>query len=628
MHGVAILPEHLSLTPIKPKPKMISRSKSIALTVSCAILALGLASCKKQIETLPVGDNGIRFFAEDAAFDTATKASTGTSVVSSLSSFYVSATTGTLGSESEKWTSVSFSGSTLYSGGKYWPHTDEGYHFYASNNPMVFASTSPTVAAINTKDVVCAYLPNPVYKEPNTLTFEHIFARVGNVSLSAMPSYTITNVSVTIVPKVSGTYNVRTGAGWTNGTGWSGTSNGSSVTIAASCPGTQENDVWLVPGEYTLLATWTASKDWNETTGAYDYIRTFTNIPANVNLVAGKVNAITATLGGSAKEIEFIVIIKPWGSDTTNASFSSANDGRSYLTFSSTGSNTLSLTNSGGNAPSLQYSYNLHDWYAWDYSALSFNAAKPLYICGSNPSGFSSSNSIKSTFTIGGAGFVSCTGNIMSLINYTTPPTTIPSNYCFASAFQDCSKLTAAPLLPATTLKPYCYANMFNGCSNLAKAPALPAAGLSMFCYQTMFRNCTSLTATPDLPATALASSCYRYMFEGCTGITVVPDVLPATTLNDSCYLGMFYGCTSLTSAPTLPALTLVNGCYSNMFQNCSSLAYIKAMFTTTPSTTYTNNWVSSVAASGTFAKNTAASWSVSGTYGVPSGWSTTSVAY
>ena len=57
------------------------------------------------------------------------------------------------------------------------------------------------------------------------------------------------------------------------------------------------------------------------------------------------------------------------------------------------------------------------------------------------------------------------------------------------------------------------------------------------------------------------------------------------------------------------------------MFQNCSSLNYIKAMFTTTPSTTYTNNWVNGVAATGTFVKNSAAQWDVTGTYGVPSGW-------
>ena len=83
----------------------------------------------------------------------------------------------------------------------------------------------------------------------------------------------------------------------------------------------------------------------------------------------------------------------------------------------------------------------------------------------------------------------------------------------------------------------------------------------------------------------------------------------------------MFYGCTSLTTAPELPATTLADYCYGSMFQGCSNLNHIKAMFTTTPSTSYTNGWVTSVASTGTFVKNSAAQWDVSGVNGVPTGW-------
>ena len=58
------------------------------------------------------------------------------------------------------------------------------------------------------------------------------------------------------------------------------------------------------------------------------------------------------------------------------------------------------------------------------------------------------------------------------------------------------------------------------------------------------------------------------------------------------------------------------------MFNGCSRLNYIKAMFTTTPSSSsYTYNWVQNVAATGTFVKNSAAEWNVTGTNGVPTGW-------
>jgi hypothetical protein len=48
-------------------------------------------------------------------------------------------------------------------------------------------------------------------------------------------------------------------------------------------------------------------------------------------------------------------------------------------------------------------------------------------------------------------------------------------------------------------------------------------------------------------------------------------------------------------------------------------------MFTTTPSglspNYYTEKWVSGVSATGTFVKNSAAEWDVSGANGIPNNW-------
>ena len=57
------------------------------------------------------------------------------------------------------------------------------------------------------------------------------------------------------------------------------------------------------------------------------------------------------------------------------------------------------------------------------------------------------------------------------------------------------------------------------------------------------------------------------------------------------------------------------------MFRGCTSLNYIKATFTTTPSSTYTSNWVNGVSATGTFVKNSAATWTTTGNNGIPTGW-------
>ena len=237
--------------------------------------------------------------------------------------------------------------------------------------------------------------------------------------------------------------------------------------------------------------------------------------------------------------------------------------------------------------------------------------------------------------------FYKCT----SLTTAPVLPATTLTDYCYHEMFYNCTSLTTAPELPATILAEYCYGSMFSGCTSLVNAPELSATTLaqscyySMFsgtsiqtapelpaivllnnCYQYMFSGCTLLTTAPELPATTLAYGCYMGMFNGCTSLTTTPE-LSATQLADSCYYDMFRSCTSLTIAPILPATTLISNCYTNMFLDCSSLNYIKAMFTTTPSNTYTKDWVKNVATTGTFVKNTSAEWTTTGTNAVPTGW-------
>ena len=109
-------------------------------------------------------------------------------------------------------------------------------------------------------------------------------------------------------------------------------------------------------------------------------------------------------------------------------------------------------------------------------------------------------------------------------------------------------------------------------------------------------------------------------LFKECTSLMSAPE-LPATTLKVGCYCKMFQGCTSLTSAPVLPAKDLVKDCYLLMFEGCSKLQYVKALFTTEPSEGRTGNWLSGVAASGTFVKSKDATWEVRGVHGIPEGW-------
>lgn len=213
--------------------------------------------------------------------------------------------------------------------------------------------------------------------------------------------------------------------------------------------------------------------------------------------------------------------------------------------------------------------------------------------------------------------FYGCT----SLVNAPALPATTLASNCYSDMFEGCTSLVNAPALPATTLANACYHAMFSGCTNLSEAPALPATTLVNYCYEFMFQDCTSLVDAPALPATKLSGYCYYFMFDGCTSLCNAPE-LPATSLSGHCYHAMFMNCTSLFTAPVLPATTLVNYCYQAMFWGCTSLSDIKAMFTTAPGSGFTDGWLTYVAQSGTFVKNSAATWeNTFGTSAIPSGW-------
>jgi hypothetical protein len=208
--------------------------------------------------------------------------------------------------------------------------------------------------------------------------------------------------------------------------------------------------------------------------------------------------------------------------------------------------------------------------------------------------------------------------NCSSLKTAPELPAEVLAEGCYGSMFWGCTRLTPAPALPATTLASSCYQSMFKGCTSLITAPALPATTVTGSCYASMFNGCSSLTTAPALLATTMAGSCYSYMFSGCTNLTAAPE-LPATTLANYCYESMFEGCTGITSSPLLPAATLYDFCYRFMFRNCSNLNSVTCLATNISASYCTTDWISGVAASGTF---TAAltNWPTS-VSGIPSGW-------
>lgn len=196
----------------------------------------------------------------------------------------------------------------------------------------------------------------------------------------------------------------------------------------------------------------------------------------------------------------------------------------------------------------------------------------------------------------------------------------------YGSMFRNCTSLTTAPELPATTIDVESYSGMFEGCTALEKVPTvLPFTNIEWGCCYNMFKGCTALKEAPDLPAILSSGQkqmAYEGMFYGCTSLVKAPSVLQATELAADCYEYMFYGCTSLVESPKLLITDeSLNDSFISMFEGCSSLNKITC---TAPKISYQakyfENWVNGVASTGTFYKNTNATWET-GVNGIPEGW-------
>lgn len=577
------------------------------------LLALALGACRKEYregETGGLGKAPILFQAGGVRMTAQSVTKAGMVDGSSLArdGFRVSATVGSA-PEREVWTNAWFSQSgDVFRGDKWWPLDQLSYHFYASNASLSYTSAGNIVTVYNTTDIVCAYLASPVFKSLNSLQFNHIFACLGDVTVSAVEGYTITDIQMVIIPRIGGTYNLKAGNGHTDGTGWSNISEGPVIQLAGDVPGTQENDLLLVPGEYTVSLSWTATS----TGGASDHY----SVNTRMNLSAGRRSSVSCTLGG-APEVTLGVSL---------ASFEEVDwvDDPACLSFYAVEAGTISWKCSkAALAKTIEYSKNFgRSWTSLTSTtggaSFSVNAGDVVWVRG-NETAYGASSGYN-FFSFSGKTYVY--GDISSLLSGDGMAV---ADYAFYSLFTMNDYLDMHPRkrlkLPATAVGDYGYANLFSFCRSLKTAPELPATTLGRYCYSSMFDHCSSLINVPErLPATVLAERCYENMFINCTSLTHGP-VLPATTLKAYCYHSMFQNCYSLESAPDLPALTLVTGCYNQMFYSCDRLSRVKALFLTTPGSSYTQNWMYSVGNSGTFVKNGNASWNVRGNSGVPSSW-------
>ncbi|MCQ2603949.1 MAG: hypothetical protein MJ215_02755 [Spirochaetia bacterium] len=198
----------------------------------------------------------------------------------------------------------------------------------------------------------------------------------------------------------------------------------------------------------------------------------------------------------------------------------------SYLCFTANADSSSITTKVEGAVeplPALEYSTDGENWadFVVGDTKVSLNKDEKVYLRAKGTNDTFSKNVLNFIY-FAMEGSIAASGSIMSLLDSTCQSKEIPCDCCFVCLFGNCSSLTSAPVLPATTLADGCYMYMFEDCSSLTSAPALPAMTLADYCYESMFAGCSSLTSAPVLPATTLADDCYIYMFEDCSSLTSV----------------------------------------------------------------------------------------------------------
>ena len=320
---------------------------------------------------------------------------------------------------------------------------------------------------------------------------------------------------------------------------------------ALVAPGTTE-------GHLYFSAEGTAETPLVVKTGALEAGKSYT-----YNLIVGK-NKVT--IGN--------VTVAEWG--TGKIEGGKAEEYIPYVTFTAEKPQTFKMTEYDGYKISgLEYSVNNGDWTTLEAgTGVTFGGSNGnLRLRGTNLKGTSVTGQYSTiTFTDSNVP-VACTGDIRTLLDWNNYTTVNTENAMFIKLFENCSVLTSAPELPATSLAYNCYYCMFLGCTNLKSAPKLPAPTLTTCCYYCMFAMCTNLKTAPELPAEELAYQCYDSMFSGCTNLKTAPE-LPAKISQRECYARMFSGCTNLKSAE-LSIEFLDRDCCSQMFNNCTNLSSV-----------------------------------------------------
>ena len=201
--------------------------------------------------------------------------------------------------------------------------------------------------------------------------------------------------------------------------------------------------------------------------------------------------------------------------------------GKSYLTFSSLNSFTLAVYDKNKHWNGIiEYFASNNTWITWDgtsaLSAVADDGEYVLYLRGIGNTVISCG--IYDYRWILTGSNIACIGNIENLLDYATVESgghPMMADSCYNHMFSDCTSLTQAPNLPATTLANSCYNGMFRSCTSLKFSSTqsdeytqeyrIPSFGDGVEAVNSLFEMFTStggtFTKKPEINTTYYLSS-------------------------------------------------------------------------------------------------------------------------
>lgn len=226
--------------------------------------------------------------------------------------------------------------------------------------------------------------------------------------------------------------------------------------------------------------------------------------------------------------------------------------------------------------------------------------------------------------TFSSSGKFDAEGELITLLygEYYVGQTTKFNYYMFNGLFMNSNVVDATNLVIPNAMRDYYYYRIFMKCKSLTSAPSLPFSQVGYYSFSNMFSGCTSLTTIQPMTIGSNSEGSMYYMFNNCQSLVDASMITITSEEYRSCY-NMFNICKNLKKSPIIKGDMTSSSC-ERMFYGCSNLSEVTYLGATSPSSSYSRNWMQNVAATGTFYMSQDATWDSTVTRdanGIPAGW-------